>query len=300
MVQAAHPTAPARGGARKSRAAKAGDWLDTTRQAWEQTANLALEQAGRAERIDGRSLADRRDAAERDGDLERAAELSREPHIHLGPSRHRAGSGAAAREKASAGAARGASERGARRRAGHRPPAGGARGAGDRRSRSAAAGEPMTEFEERLTHEYSKAGRAIRAGAAASEQVARSWQSRCGTWPISRTPISSGISRGARPLGEQVEHLGTQVQRLADQSASDQQGYVKWSKYMSEQQGILNAHVEKVTKAYNELARFWTRADGGARRGGTSRPRPHGLPDRVQGLIDNLIARSRDRGGPSR
>ena len=35
---------------------------------------------------------------------------------------------------------------------------------------------------------------------------------------------------------------------------SDQQGYVKWSKCMSEQQGILNAHVEKATKAYNELA----------------------------------------------
>ena len=52
-----NPTAPERGGARKSRAAKAGDWLDTTRQAWEQAANRALEQAGRAERIDGRSLA---------------------------------------------------------------------------------------------------------------------------------------------------------------------------------------------------------------------------------------------------
>ena len=87
------------GGARKSRAAKAGDWLDTTRQAWEQTANRALEQAGRAERIDGRSLADRREVAHREGDLERAAELSREPNVHLGPSRHRAGGGAAAREK---------------------------------------------------------------------------------------------------------------------------------------------------------------------------------------------------------
>ena len=49
---------------------------------WEQTANRALEQAGRAERIDGRSLADRRDAAHREGDLERAAELSREPNVH--------------------------------------------------------------------------------------------------------------------------------------------------------------------------------------------------------------------------
>ena len=94
-----NPTAPERGGARKSRAAKAGDWLDTTRQAWEQTANRALAQAGRAERIDHRSLADRRDAAERDGDLDRAAALSREPNVHLGPSRHRVGGGAAAREK---------------------------------------------------------------------------------------------------------------------------------------------------------------------------------------------------------
>ena len=83
-----NPTAPAHGGARKSRAAKAGDWLDTTRQAWEQTANRALAQAGRAERIDGRSLADQRDAAHREGDLERAAELSREPNVHRGPGQY--------------------------------------------------------------------------------------------------------------------------------------------------------------------------------------------------------------------
>ena len=83
-----NPTAPAQGGARKSRAAKAGDWLDTTRQAWEQTANRALEQAGREERIDGRSLPDRRDAAHREGDLERAAELSREPNVHRGPGQY--------------------------------------------------------------------------------------------------------------------------------------------------------------------------------------------------------------------
>ena len=91
--------APETGGARKSRAAKAGDWLDKTRKAWEQTANQALERAGREERIDGRSLAERRDEAYRSGDMERAAELSREPNVHLGPSRHREGSGPAAQEK---------------------------------------------------------------------------------------------------------------------------------------------------------------------------------------------------------
>ena len=57
-----------KGGARKSRAAKAGDWLEKTRKAWEQTANRALERAGRAEL---------RDEAERSGDLERAADFSR-------------------------------------------------------------------------------------------------------------------------------------------------------------------------------------------------------------------------------
>ena len=80
-----NPKSPARGGAKKSRAAVPQEWLEKTRQAWQETANQALEQAGREERIDGRSLADRRDAAERDGNLELAAELSREPNVHLDP-----------------------------------------------------------------------------------------------------------------------------------------------------------------------------------------------------------------------
>ena len=80
-----NPKFPAHGGAKKSRAAVPQEWLEKTRQAWQETANQALEQAGREERIDGRSLADRRDAAERDGNLELAAELSREPNVHLDP-----------------------------------------------------------------------------------------------------------------------------------------------------------------------------------------------------------------------
>ena len=39
------------GGARKSRAAKAGDWLDKTREEWEQTANRALERANQTEAL---------------------------------------------------------------------------------------------------------------------------------------------------------------------------------------------------------------------------------------------------------
>ena len=91
--------APEKGGTQKSRAAMPQAWLEDTRKAWAREANAALERAGRGERIDHRSLAERRDVAERSGDLERAAELSREPNVHLGPSRHREGSGAAVQEK---------------------------------------------------------------------------------------------------------------------------------------------------------------------------------------------------------
>ena len=76
---------PEKGGARKSRVAVPQAWLEQTRKAWEQEANKALRRAGRGERIDHRSLAERRDEAYRSGDLEQAAELSREPNVHLGP-----------------------------------------------------------------------------------------------------------------------------------------------------------------------------------------------------------------------
>ena len=87
------------GGACKSRAAKAGDWLDKTRKAWEREANRALARAGIGEQIDRRSLAERREEAYRAGDLEQAAELSREPNVHLGPARHRGVGGPALQEK---------------------------------------------------------------------------------------------------------------------------------------------------------------------------------------------------------
>ena len=82
---------PEKGGARKSRAGSARDWMDKTREAWEREANEALERAGYGERIDRRSLAERRDEAYQAGDLERAAELSRKPNVHLGPQAYRAG-----------------------------------------------------------------------------------------------------------------------------------------------------------------------------------------------------------------
>ena len=83
--------APEKGGAKKSRAMMSREWVKDTREAWARGTNQALERAGRGERIDHRSLAERRDAAERAGNLEQAAELSRKPNVHLGPQAYRAG-----------------------------------------------------------------------------------------------------------------------------------------------------------------------------------------------------------------
>ena len=166
-----NPTAPERGGARKSRAAKAGDWLDTTRQAWEQTANRALAQAGLAERIDGRSLADRRDAAHREGDLERAAELSREPNVHRGPGQYLKDRGRASATVAQAEAVE------------HRTATARAERDADRRQverleqEIAAVGARLQETYDRVRRavdaRVQHAGRAIRTGADAAVRAGR-------------------------------------------------------------------------------------------------------------------------------
>ena len=170
--------APEKGGARKSRAAKAGDWLEKTRKAWEQTANRALKRAGRAERIDGRSLAELRDEAERSGDLERAADFSREPNVHLGPERYRTIRGGASETVQQAG------------RVERRNAAGRAERDADRRQVERLERE-IAGVEARLKETYDRVrtaiderikqvGRAIRAG---SEAVGRdrssTWKNRC-------------------------------------------------------------------------------------------------------------------------
>ena len=79
---------PERGGAMKARALSDRNWVEQTRQVWQQEANRALTRAGQHERIDSRSLADQRTEAERQGDHEKAAALNREPGVHLGPAIH--------------------------------------------------------------------------------------------------------------------------------------------------------------------------------------------------------------------
>ena len=194
--------APEKGGARKSRAAKAGDWLEQTRKAWEQTANRALERAGRAERIDGRSLADLRDEAHRAGDLKRSAELSREPNVHLGPERYRTIRGGASETVQQAG-------RVERRNAA----AQGERDA-DRRQVARLKRE-IAGVEARLKETYDRvrtalddrirqAGRAIRTGTEAAGRAGRA---------LGRA--GQEIGRAIRTGSEAVGRAGTAVGRAA-------------------------------------------------------------------------------------
>ena len=197
--------APEKGGARKSREAKAGDWLEKTRKAWEQTANRALERAGRSERIDGRSLADLRDEAHRAGDLERAAELSREPNVHLGPERYRTSRGGASETVKQAGRV----ER---------------RSAVDRSERDADSRKverlkrEIAGVEARLKETYDRvrtalddrirqAGRAIRAGTEAAGRAGRA---------LGRA--GAAIGRSARVRSEGVYQV-EQVEREHEQSS---------------------------------------------------------------------------------
>ena len=88
---------PEQGGALKTRSFMNKEWLENTRRAWETAANTALDRAGRAERIDHRSLAAQRAEAIERGQVDRADELNRQPGVHLGPERHRAQRGGPSR-----------------------------------------------------------------------------------------------------------------------------------------------------------------------------------------------------------
>ena len=85
----ANTAEPERGGARKSRVAVPRTWLEQTREAWEQTANQALERAGREERIDHRSLGvaeAKRDRARGHGESRGAAARTQAVRTALGRS----------------------------------------------------------------------------------------------------------------------------------------------------------------------------------------------------------------------
>ena len=266
---------PETGGARKSRAAKAGDWLDKTRKAWEQTANQALERAGREERIDGRSLAERRDEAYRSGDLVRAAELSREPNVHLGPSRHREGHGAAAQEKLQKA---GRVEQGNRADADER----------DADSQEVARiGREIRRAEARLKETYDRirraideriqqAGRAIRAGAEAAERAGRA------------------VGRAGEAIGRAARGRSGAVYRVEQNLGGARDGLAGASADIGQAARGRDEGVHRVERAHGRAARTLERTcreiDRGIQRAGEAIgrevkkikfTRDRGLPERV-------------------
>ena len=288
--------APEKGGARKSRAAKAGDWLDKTREAWEQTANRALERAGHGEQIDRRSLADRREEAYRAGDLERAAELSREPNVHLGPARHRGVGGAALQEKLQKAARverMNAADRGERD--------------ADRRQverleqEIAAVGARLKETYDRvrraLDARIQQAGRAIRAGAAAARQAGRAL-GRAGA-AISRSAElrSAGVYQVEQDLGGAGRALGSASAALGRSARVRSGGVYQVDQVHERTAGNLERTCRDIDQGIQRTRAAFGRGLKAIRAAVEhKRPRPAGLPDR----IESLIARSRDRGGPSR
>ena len=279
--------APEMGGARKSRAAKAGDWLDKTREAWEQTANQALERAGQEERIDGRSLAERRDEAYRSGDLERAAELSREPNVHLGPSRHREGSGPAVQEKLQKAEW---VEQGNRANAAEREADSREVGRIEREIARIEAGlkETYDRVRRAIDERIKQARRAIRAGTEAAGRAGRA---------LGRAGATNG--RGVRAGGFQLQSAGELDETTRTGPPKD---------------GRTHHEIDRrLRRAGQEIRRVdlrLQRARGGFERtlslihGEAQQKRKQGNPwDRVEGRIESLIqgrVRSRDRGGPDR
>ena len=193
--------APEKGGTQKSRAAMPQAWLEDTRKAWEREANAALERAGRGERIDHRSLAERRDVAERSGDLKQAAELSREPNVHLGPERYRAmrGGASAAVQRAGRVDQVNAADRGER--------------ATDSRQVER-LGRETAGIEERLKETYDR----LRAELDKRIREAR-----------------QAIRRGSgAALSGQVERLEKQVRQLHESQGEAEKGYTQWVDVMDQ------------------------------------------------------------------
>ena len=272
--------APEKGGARKSRAGKAGDWLDKTREVWEQTANRALERAGRAERIDGRSLADLRDEAHRAGDLKRAAELSREPNVHLGPERYRESRGGASETVQQAGRVerRNAADRGER--------------AADSRQVERLERE-IAGVEARLKETYDRvrtaiderirqAGRAIRAGTEAAGRAGRA---------LGRAGATVG--RAIRAGEATVRHVGDPGRRVGQGPPQDGDPHHDLDRRLRNTDRRVQQFGDRVQRARGGFERIVSVIHGEAEQKRKAGDRW----DRVEGRIESLIqGRARSRG----
>ena len=189
---------PEQGGALKTRSFMNKEWLENTRKAWETAANTALDRAGRAERIDHRSLAAQREEAIERGQVDRADELSRQPGVHLGPERYRAQRGGPSRvvELAERIEQSNRAEQAEREQEG--PPATDEKAIADKAAEIASIEARLQEIYDRtraaIDKRLEQVGRAIRAGADAvgrtGEELVRS-----------RSGVGRAIRSGANAVG---------------------------------------------------------------------------------------------------
>ena len=159
----------------------------------------------------------------------------------------------------------------------------------------------MTEFDERLTHEYSTL-----AAQYAQEQQQLSGQ-------VAR------LEAHVRHLVDQQGRRSAAVYRVEQNLGGTGRALGHASAALGRSERLRSAGLRQVEQVHGRTARNLERtcreSDQGIQRTRAAfgrglkavraavehtRTRPHGLPDRVQGLIENLIARSRNRGGPSR
>ena len=272
--------APEKGGARKSRAAKAGDWLEQTREAWEQTANRALEQAGQGERIDRRSLADLRDEAHRAGDLERAAELSREPNVHLGPGGYRAirGGTSATVQQAGRVERRNEADRGQRTADSRQVE----RLQGEIAGIGARLKETYDRIRTAIDERIRQAGRAVRAGSEAAERAGRA------------------LGRAGATLGRAIRRSAERGRRVAGDNQPARRGPPKDGRARDEIDRRLRGseqHIQHLDRIIQRSGEGFERAHSLIHAEAEQKRKAGDRWDRVEGRIESLIqGRARSRG----
>ena len=275
--------APEKGGTQKSRAAMPQAWLEDTRKAWAREANAALERAGRGERIDHRSLAERRDVAERSGDLKQAAELSREPNVHLGPERYRAmrGGESATVQRAGRVDQVNAADRGER--------------ATDNR-RVERAGRETAGIEARLKETYDRlrtaidkrigeVRQAIRRGSEAAERASRT---------LGKAGTTVGTSRTKKPRnGTATVWSGMIMTQIEDEHLADGQPHRAIDHRLrntTKLVQVVSRRLHRVAEGYNRACSLIHREAEQKRQSTDWR--------REDGRIENLVkGRARSRGG---
>ena len=104
----------------------------------------------------------------------------------------------------------------------------------------------MTEFEERLTHEYSKLAKQYAQEQKELSAQVESLGKQVRQW-------AEQYAREQTRLGDQVASLGAHVRRLADQSAQERKAHTEWASTLVEQQQQMGAHVTTLTTEYEGL-----------------------------------------------